>query len=96
LKGKFILRETYARQIPEAVRKRKKFAYQAPEKKAFFPGGTLVEWAADLLGRQRIAADGILDPQYVEQYCLTPRPATPAAKASATTCCSWWCCRRPC
>jgi len=81
LKDKFILRETYARQIPEAVRKRKKFAYQAPEKKAFFPGGTLVEWAADLLGRQRIAADGIFDPASIEQYCLTP-PARAAGRQS--------------
>jgi asparagine synthase (glutamine-hydrolysing) len=72
LKDKFILRETYADRIPDAVRRRKKFAYQAPEKKAFFPGGTLVGWAADLLSRERIAADGIFDPDYVEQYCLTP------------------------
>jgi asparagine synthase (glutamine-hydrolysing) len=79
LKDKFILRETYGGQIPEVVRKRKKFAYQAPEKKAFFPGGTLVEWAADLLGRDRIAADGIFDPAYVEQYCLTP-PARDAGR----------------
>jgi asparagine synthase (glutamine-hydrolysing) len=79
LKDKFILRETYGGQIPEAVRKRKKFAYQAPEKKAFFPGGTLVEWAADLLSRDRIASDGIFDPAYVEQYCLTP-PARDAGR----------------
>lgn len=74
LKDKFILRETYGGQIPEAVRRRKKFAYQAPEKKAFFPGGKLVEWAADLLNRERIASDGIFDPAYVEQYCLAPPP----------------------
>jgi asparagine synthase (glutamine-hydrolysing) len=79
LKDKFILRETYGGQIPEAVRKRKKFAYQAPERKAFFPGGRLVDWAADLLGRERIAADGIFDPRYVEQYCLTP-PARDAGR----------------
>ena len=79
LRDKFILREAYGGQIPEAVRMRKKFAYQAPEKKAFFPGGTLVEWAADLLRRQRIADDGIFDPTYVEQYCLTP-PARDAGR----------------
>lgn len=72
LKDKFILRETYGGILPEAVRTRKKFAYQAPEKKAFFPQGRLVDWAADLLSRDRIAADGIFDPAYVEQYCLTP------------------------
>ncbi len=72
LKDKFILRQTYAGELPEAVRNRKKFAYQAPEKKSFFPGGVLVEWAADLLSRERIAADGIFDPAYVEQYCLAP------------------------
>lgn len=72
LKDKFILRETYASEIPEAVRNRKKFAYQAPEKKSFFPGGTLVEWAADLLSGDRIRRDGIFDPDYVKQYCLTP------------------------
>ena len=79
LKDKFILRETYGGQIPEAVRKRKKFAYQAPEKKAFFPGGTLVEWAADLLSRDRIASDGIFDPAYIEQYCRTA-PARDAGR----------------
>jgi asparagine synthase (glutamine-hydrolysing) len=72
LKDKFILRQTYAGEIPDAVRNRKKFAYQAPEKKSFFAGGTLVEWAADLLSRERIARDGIFDPAYVEQYCLPP------------------------
>jgi asparagine synthase (glutamine-hydrolysing) len=72
LKDKFILRQAYAGKIPEAVRNRKKFAYQAPEKKSFFPDGTLVEWTADMLSRERIARDGIFDPAYVEQYCLTP------------------------
>jgi len=72
LRDKFILRQTYAGDIPEAVRNRKKFAYQAPEKKSFFPGGTLVEWAADILSRERIARDGLFEPGYVEQYCLTP------------------------
>jgi asparagine synthase (glutamine-hydrolysing) len=72
LKDKFILRQTYAGELPEAVRNRKKFAYQAPEKKAFFPEGKLVEWAADLLATEHIARDGIFDPAYVQQYCLTP------------------------
>jgi asparagine synthase (glutamine-hydrolysing) len=72
LKDKFILRESYAGDIPDAVRQRRKFAYQAPEKKSFFPGGVLVNWAADLLTRERIASDGIFDPAYVEQFCLTP------------------------
>jgi asparagine synthase (glutamine-hydrolysing) len=74
LKDKFILRQTYAGDIPEAVRNRKKFAYQAPEKKSFFAKGKLVDWAADMLTRQRIARDGLFDPAYVEQYCLTPPP----------------------
>ena len=72
LKDKFILRQTYAGELPEAVRNRKKFAYQAPEKKAFFPEGKLVEWAADLLTTERLARDGMFDPAYVQQYCLTP------------------------
>jgi len=81
LKDKFILRQTYAGDIPEAVRNRKKFAYQAPEKKSFFPGGTLVEWAADMLTRERILHDGLFDPGYVEQYCLTP-PTREAGRQS--------------
>jgi asparagine synthase (glutamine-hydrolysing) len=81
LQDKFILRQTYAGDIPEAVRNRKKFAYQAPEKKSFFPGGTLVEWAADMLSRERIARDGLFDPAYVEQYCLTP-PTREAGRQS--------------
>jgi asparagine synthase (glutamine-hydrolysing) len=71
LKDKFILREAYTGDIPDIARTRKKFAYQAPEKKSFFPGGTLVDWAADLLTRKRIAEDGIFDPDHVEQYCLS-------------------------
>jgi asparagine synthase (glutamine-hydrolysing) len=81
LKDKFILRQTYAGDIPEAVRNRKKFAYQAPEKKSFFSGGTLVEWAADMLSRERVARDGLFDPAYVEQYCLTP-PTREAGRQS--------------
>src|SRR4029077_7915081 len=81
LKDKFILRQTYNGDIPEAVRNRKKFAYQAPEKKVFFPGGTLVEWAADMLTRERILHDGLFDPGYVEQYCLTP-PTREAGRQS--------------
>jgi asparagine synthase (glutamine-hydrolysing) len=81
LRDKFILRETYAGEIPEAVRSRKKFAYQAPEKKAFFPDGKIVEWAADILNRERIAGDGVFDPDYIERYCLTP-PAREAGRQS--------------
>ena len=81
LKDKFILRETYAGKIPETARVRKKFAYQAPEKKAFFPGGSLVEWAADLLTRDRLVDDGIFDPDYVQQFCLSP-PARDAGRQS--------------
>jgi asparagine synthase (glutamine-hydrolysing) len=72
LKDKFILRETYASQIPDAVRNRKKFAYQAPERKSFFTSGRLTDWAADLLNRERIVSDAVFDPDYVEQYCLPP------------------------
>lgn len=81
LKDKFVLRESYGDAIPEAVRSRKKFAYQAPEKKSFFPNGTMVDWAADLLTRKRMVEDGIFDPDYVEQYCLTP-PAREAGRQS--------------
>ena len=63
------------------MRNRKKFAYQAPEKKSFFPGGVLVEWAADMLNRERIADDGVFDPDYIERYCLTP-PAREAGRQS--------------
>src|SRR5262249_27691989 len=66
---------------PDAIRQRKKFAYQAPEKKAFFPDGKLVPWAADLLSPAQIAADGIFDPAYVERYCLSP-PARDAGRQS--------------
>ena len=72
LKDKFVLRETYRGKIPDAVRTRKKFAYQAPEKNAFFPGGAALEWVRDMLAPSRIAADGVFDPDYVAQYCLTP------------------------
>jgi asparagine synthase (glutamine-hydrolysing) len=81
MKDKFILRETYADDIPKAIRRRKKFAYQAPEKRAFFEDGKLLGWAADLLSRDRIASDGVFDPAYVEQYCLAP-PARDTGRQS--------------
>jgi asparagine synthase (glutamine-hydrolysing) len=81
LKDKFILRETYSGELPEAVRRRKKFAYQAPEKKAFFRDARLAGWAADLLSRDRIASDGVFDPDHVEHYCVTP-PAREAGRQS--------------
>jgi asparagine synthase (glutamine-hydrolysing) len=81
LRDKFILRQTYGGQIPEQVRNRKKFAYQAPEKKAFFAGGSLAGWAAELLSPDRLASDGLFDPDYVKQYCLAP-PARDAGRQS--------------
>jgi asparagine synthase (glutamine-hydrolysing) len=74
LKDKFILRESYRGRIPESARTRKKFAYQAPDKQAFFHDGAPATWVADLLTPERIAEDGIFDPQFVTQYCLTPPP----------------------
>lgn len=72
LKDKFILRQSYAGQIPDAIRERKKFAYQAPDKKAFFRDGGLFGVAADMLTPERIRQDGYFDSDYVNRYCLTP------------------------
>ena len=81
LKDKFVLRQAYADAIPDVVRERKKFAYQAPEKKSFFRDGALVDWARDLLTRKRLLEDGIFDPDYVEQHCITA-PSREAGRQS--------------
>jgi asparagine synthase (glutamine-hydrolysing) len=39
LRDKFLLREAMKMELPEAIRNRPKFAYQAPEIRAFFPKG---------------------------------------------------------
>ena len=40
-----------------------------------------MEWAADMLSRERIAQDGIFDPAYVQQYCLTPPARDPGRQS---------------
>lgn len=72
LKDKFILRNAYAGAIPDAIRIRQKFAYQAPDKQAFFNAGKVDEAVADILSKDRIRDDGLFDPEAVAKYCLSP------------------------
>ena len=72
LKDKFILRNAYAGAIPDSTRNRLKFAYQAPDKQAFFKAGKLDESVADILSADRIRSDGLFDPGAVETYCMSP------------------------
>ena len=65
LKDKFILRRAFADKLPEALANRPKFAYQAPELKAFFRQGKLVEYAAELLSEGAIRELGLFEPRAV-------------------------------
>lgn len=72
LKDKFILRRAYKGMLPEQIVTRKKFAYQAPDKQAFFHNGRPNDWVADMLSKDQLVRDGIFDPDYVSRFCLTP------------------------
>ena len=61
LKDKYILRKSFEKDLPKNILGRKKFAYQAPEMKAFFKNGVLVDYAADLLSEGSIKNLGIFD-----------------------------------
>lgn len=65
LRDKFVLRQSFANQLPNELANRPKFAYQAPEMKSFFNNGRLIDYAADLLSEESVRKLGIFDPQAV-------------------------------
>jgi asparagine synthase (glutamine-hydrolysing) len=67
LKDKYVLRQSFGNRLPDAVVNRPKIAYQAPEMKAFFAGGRLVDFAKDLLSPDRIRHNNLFDPASIER-----------------------------
>jgi asparagine synthase (glutamine-hydrolysing) len=65
LRDKYILRNAFCDEVPEAVRNRPKVAYQAPEMKAFFSDEATASKTADLLSPDRVASLGLFDPAFV-------------------------------
>ena len=71
LRDKFVLREAYRGKLPNSILNRPKFAYQAPEKKAFFQDSQPLDYVADTLSSRRIKEEGIFDPKFVDSVCLS-------------------------
>lgn len=67
LKDKYILRQTFGKRLPEAVVNRPKIAYQAPEMKAFFADGKLVDYAKYLLSPEQIKRNNLFNPASIER-----------------------------
>ncbi|MBF0371303.1 MAG: asparagine synthase (glutamine-hydrolyzing) [Magnetococcales bacterium] len=62
LKDKFILRESYKKELPNTARTRPKLPYQAPEMAAFFPEGKPLAYVQELLSEQAVREGGLFDP----------------------------------
>jgi asparagine synthase (glutamine-hydrolysing) len=67
LRDKFILRESYAADIPKAITQRPKVAYQAPELTAFFEDGKPHDYVADTLSIGNLEQAGIFNPSAVRK-----------------------------
>jgi asparagine synthase (glutamine-hydrolysing) len=68
LNEKYILKLACGDLVPEEILKRPKQPYRAPDSSSFFCGGTVRrQWVADTLSRDRVARDGVFDPDRVEK-----------------------------
>ncbi|WP_161813850.1 asparagine synthase (glutamine-hydrolyzing) [Steroidobacter agaridevorans] len=62
---KAILRRAVHGLLPDAVLNRVKQPYRAPDSMSFFAGGKPLDYVAELLSPERVAASGYFDPQAV-------------------------------
>ena len=67
LKDKYVLRQSFGKRLPNSVTSRPKIAYQAPEMKAFFQGGKLVEYAKHLLSPEKIKQNNLFDVDAIQR-----------------------------
>jgi asparagine synthase (glutamine-hydrolysing) len=67
LRDKYVLRQTFAKKLPDSVVNRPKIAYQAPEMKAFFAGGRLVDYAKELLSPEQVRRNNLFNPASIER-----------------------------
>ena len=66
LNEKYILKRAARALVPEAIRKRSKQPYRAPEAKSFFNGGAQ-EYVQAALSPERIRSHGIFQPAAVDR-----------------------------
>jgi asparagine synthase (glutamine-hydrolysing) len=62
LTEKYLLRKSMAGLLPEAVRRRTKQPYRAPDSASFFEAGKPVDYVAELFSASAISAAGYFDP----------------------------------
>jgi asparagine synthase (glutamine-hydrolysing) len=65
LEEKYLLKRAVRDLLPEAIWKRPKRPYRAPIHRAFFPDGRPLDWVANVLSPEQVAATGVFDPQAV-------------------------------
>ena len=67
LTEKYILKNAAQGLLPDAIRRRVKQPYRAPDSQSFFRGARAEECVAELLGGPRLREAGYFDPQAVQQ-----------------------------
>src|SRR5262245_5800395 len=73
LRDKYVLRNAFDGEIPDAIRTRPKVAYQAPEMKAFFCDENTANATADVLSADRVRELGLFDPAFVSYLSTKAR-----------------------
>jgi asparagine synthase (glutamine-hydrolysing) len=67
LTEKYILKKAVHGLLPEAIRRRTKQPYRAPDSQSFFRGGRALDYVAELLDARRVREAGYFDPRAVEK-----------------------------
>jgi asparagine synthase (glutamine-hydrolysing) len=62
LNEKYLLKKALQGRVPEAILRRTKQPYRAPDSASFFALGKPIEWVADLLSRENLLRASIFDP----------------------------------
>jgi asparagine synthase (glutamine-hydrolysing) len=68
LSQKYLLTETFKKQIPASIIRRPKRPYMAPDLKSFFQNGKLTEQAAYFLSDETIDNYGVFDKKYINRF----------------------------
>ncbi|MBX3621412.1 MAG: asparagine synthase (glutamine-hydrolyzing) [Rhizobacter sp.] len=73
LTEKYLLKRSMKGLLPESVRTRSKQPYRAPDSQSFFADGQPVDYVAELMSEERIAAAGYFDPKAVSKLLAKAR-----------------------
>jgi asparagine synthase (glutamine-hydrolysing) len=68
LSQKHLLREAFRSDLPAEVVDRPKQPYQAPDLRAFFPGGRMCDLAREHLDARAVESVGLFDPRMVGRF----------------------------